>query len=608
MSLLRKLALATLLALGAASECHAYLGGIVRTSFDRLGPPVLANDSSACCAACQGTTGCASWSFTAPNATGCQLYSDTGLGVNQGGPDAAVCGTCGDDAALLNTSALVDVPYTTGVPLGGIGVGWFDLAPDGGVSRVAINSWHENGVIWASNHGGSANGTFLAVWRRSSGGAHLLQRRPSIASGILPPAPHASASPAFPTMNVSLTPPVGANPAPVVTRGWSPFVPHDVANSSLPIAVLEVTVDNSAGAAADDVAVALSWQDVIGRELFDASAAQLDAYYPSPAAGLSCGFATGDLMQAMQQAGIDVRTSFPRVATFASPLTVTPPGDGAAPLVGVLQASAAPLAPHTFTLQHYVYRLGMLAELSGPGDSVSVLPAYAVNVTSAAAAWETFAVNGTLPAGADFTPGAPLFVPGPDAVEAASALALRATIPVGGSRTFRFFVSWYAADTLVVAPGQDNRTFCGTSDYGKYYHGHFESLEAVVAHVAANASALRAATTAWHAPFAQSTLPGWLSTKVINSAYTLLTQSIREGGEARATGFSVARLHPTTPSRSDQGRPVLNDGGRHGRPRGHDGPAHRRPRRLPQALPGARRAGARAVRGGAERGRQHPPL
>jgi len=320
-----------------------------------------------------------------------------------------------------------------------------------------------------------------------------------------------------------------------VTRGWSPFVPHQVANSSLPIAVLEVTVDNSLGTEADDVSVAVSWQDVIGRLLFDANTTQLDLYYPSPypspAVG-GCGWAINDLMNTMSQAGIDVRTSFPRVATFASPLSVTPPGDGAAPLAGILQAAAAPLSPTTFTLQHYVNRVGLVAELSDPGDSVSVLPAFPVDPAAAAAAWASFAANGTLPSAPAFQPGTPLYVPGSNAFEAASAVALHVSIPAGASRTFRFFVSWFAADTLVVQPGQDNRTFCGTSDFGKYYHGTFASLEDVVAYTASNAAALYADTTAWHAPFATSTIPGWLASKVINSAYTLYTQAIlTKGGQ-----------------------------------------------------------------------------
>lgn len=520
------------LASSNSTHCHAYLGSIDRTSHGSMGPPVPASSPASCCASCGSTPGCASWTFTAPNASGCQLYSDTGVGINQGGSsDALVCGTCGDDDALLQTSNLVDAPFTTGVPLGGIGVGWFDLAPDGGVSRVALNNWHENGVIWNSNHGNATGGTFLAVWR-SSGAAHLLQRRPSIVTSVLPSAPHSSASPAFPTMNVTLTPPPGANPAPVVTRAWSPFVPHEVVNSSLPIAVLEVTVDNTHGDRDDVVAVALSWQDVLARALFDANTTQLDAFYPVPAPGLSCGIATSDLMSAMLQAGVDVRNSFPRVPTFVSPLTVTPSGAGAAPLVGVLQASAAPLAPTKFTLQHYVNRVGILAELRDPGDSVSVLPAYAVNSTAAPALWASFAANGTLATGPAFTADTPLYTPGPSAVDAASAIALRATVTAGTSRVFRFYISWYAADTLIVQPGQDNRTYCGSSDYGKFYHGSFDSLESVVAYTASNADSLYAATTAWHAPFAQSSMPAWLSTKVINSAYTLYTQSIlTKGGQ-----------------------------------------------------------------------------
>ena len=85
--------------------------------------------------------------------------------------------------------ALRDAPGTSGVPLGGIGTGFFDLAPDGGIARVAINNHHQDGVIT------DANATFLAVFRASTG-SHLLQRRPSIAAGPnLPAAAHTVAVP-----------------------------------------------------------------------------------------------------------------------------------------------------------------------------------------------------------------------------------------------------------------------------------------------------------------------------------------------------------------------------------------------------------------------------
>ncbi len=68
--------------------------------------------------------------------------------------------------------ALVDHPGPSGVPVGGIGVGCFDYAPDGRFTRIGINNWHSEGGD--SYTIGSAPGTFLAIWR--DGKAHLLQR------------------------------------------------------------------------------------------------------------------------------------------------------------------------------------------------------------------------------------------------------------------------------------------------------------------------------------------------------------------------------------------------------------------------------------------------
>ena len=122
----------------AAPACHAVLGNIVAPN---LGAPVPSQTPADCCAACSAAAarGCAAWTFTAPGADACYLHPDGASGVDPGSPYAA--GTCGDDDAYLDplSPGLVDAPTRSGVPLGGIGVGWFDIAADGGISRVALN-------------------------------------------------------------------------------------------------------------------------------------------------------------------------------------------------------------------------------------------------------------------------------------------------------------------------------------------------------------------------------------------------------------------------------------------------------------------------------------
>ena len=532
-------ALALVARAAAAPACHGVLGNIAA---ENIGGPVPSQTLADCCAACAAAQpACASWTFTAPGAQACYLHSDTTQGVDPSSPYAS--GTCGDDDAWLDplgNGGVADGPVHSGVPVGGVGVGWFDIAMDGGISRVAINNWHQDGVIW------DTNASFLAIFRASSG-ASLLQRRPSVAtSAALPPAQRARAAALWPTTNVTLTTSgAPSGNAPPVLRAWSALAPHDVLNSSLPAAWLEVTVDNSAGASADLVSVAVSWQDVIARRLWDANASILDRFYPNSTD--PCGWQTNQLRNTIPW---DASSDFPRVATSARPLAVLPPGGGAR-LQGFEQRAAAPLAPYKLTHQHYVWRVAVLAELSGAEDAVSVQPAFAATPEGAAPGFASFARSGAFGSPAVFPP-TPLFTPG-GGPEAASALALTAAVPAGGSRTFRFLVTWWADDIAAPTPGPgvDERASCGTGDYGKPYHAAFGSLEAVAGHAADAREELEAVTRGWHVPFVASSLPPWLSFKIINSAYTLHTNamlnkaqrvSFMEGGMGGLAGTMDQRM------------------------------------------------------------------
>ena len=65
---------------------------------------------------------------------------------------------------------------------------------------------------------------------------------------------------------------------------------------------------------------------------------------------------------------------------------------------------------------------------------------------------------------------------------------------------------------------------------GKYYHGSFSSLEDVIAHAVAGRPALAASTAAVADAIVGSTLPPALAFKVVNSAYTLFTNSLLNRG------------------------------------------------------------------------------
>lgn len=521
----------------SASEatCHYYLGNL--GDGNNIGPVLPANSTADCCAACQATPGCATFTFTLAGDAACYLHPALG----RGGVDSTssyISGVRGDDAQYDDPYNMIDGPGLAGVPLGGIGVGFFDLAPDGGFARVAINNWHQDGVIT------DTGGTFLAAWRQSTNSAQVLQRRPSAVTS-LPTAAHTVFSGVFPTTGLTATAVDDASP-PFRVTAWSPFIPHNVSSSSLPVAYIDVELDNSEGTADDVMSVAFSWQDVIGRQMFDASSAQLDQYYSPVSAGKACGFATDALRNAMSNGGIDVPNSFPRVATNVSQLSIG--GGGSGSLTG-FQVTAPPLQPNKLTLQHYVNRVSVLVQ-TAPGDQVSYLPVYSPNnATAANEAWAPYVASGGWPTSTIPSP-VPGYAPGANAQEVASAVALRAVVPAGTVRTVRFIVTWFADSTHLV-PGTDNRTYCGSTQYGKFYNSRFSSLEDVVAYASNNSVALQVGTTEWHTPLIQSSLPPWLSFKIINSAYTMYTNAIltidgrfsmMEGGMGGLAGTQDQRM------------------------------------------------------------------
>jgi non-lysosomal glucosylceramidase len=534
----------------SASDCHLYLGNTGNNQ--NMGPPTPGQTPDDCAATCLATQGCASFTFTQPSAEACYLHPV----IDRNGVDCSsnyISGVCsGDDAQYDDPMVLSDGLGNSGVPLGGIGSGFFDIAPNGQFSRIAINNWHQDGVIT------DAAGSFLAVWRQSTGTAQVLQRSPSLAVPSLQSAGHSLYTGLFPTVDLTVSEPGGAASSNTYRiSAWSPFVPHDVANSSLPLAFIDVELDNSEGASDDTFSVAFSWQDVIARQMFDASTQQLDLYYDGTRHG--CGWQTDALRNNMANGGVDVPNSFPRVNTTAQPLQV--PGGATGQYAGFVQSSAQPLQPNKFTLQHYNSRVAVLAEYDSndASTSLSVLPAYPASSNDvvlqllADAMWAPFVANGSFPTTLANFSSTPSYNTGMK-VESASVLALRTTVPAGSTKTVRFVVSWFQQpDSLVPQPGADNRTYCGTGGYDKYYHNSFDKLEDLVSYAVAARETLLAETQAWHAPFllTNSALPPWLSFKVINSAYTLFTNAIlnkegrfsmMEGGMGGLAGTQDQRM------------------------------------------------------------------
>jgi len=417
-----------------------------------------------------------------------------------------------------NYLALADHQGPSGVPVGGIGVGCFDYNPEGAFTRICINNWHASdqadaGIIH------KAPGTFLAVWR--DGKTQLLQRGESQAG--IQPAAHTVYRGLFPVAECRVD-------DAATVRCWSGLVPQDVRDSSLPLAWIEVEVGNST-AASQQVAVAFSWQDVIGRGIVDVSNLDLLKRGGATTWGKEEAFNKAD------KAGQKTWTFLDRVSTQAGAFTV-------GSLTGVRQFSA-PLHPILNTYQNYNNEVAVLAENSG-GTEVTILPGYSVD--DAGNAWKSFRDSGHFDKA---TGTVPLFSPEAKR-EMASAVAIRATLKPGEKRVFRFAVAWFQPQ---LKPQGDPITYFGKADYGRYFHNYFQSLPQLLDYAAQNRERIRQGTLSWHQPILASTYPDWLKFKLINSAYTLYANTIlnkagdftvMEGGMNGLAGTMDQRLsaHP----------------------------------------------------------------
>lgn len=239
------------------------------------------------------------------------------------------------------------------MPMGGIGVGFLDVAPDGSIKRVAINNHHQDGVLTDT-----AEGTFASVWSEHHGPVLLQRARLSGAASVIPPAAHIrNFTGLFPTASFTVEGPPAVSGQSVTARmdAWSALVPHEIANSSLPLAWFEVTlVNNEATPVA--MAAGLSFQDVISRGIFDATMDQLARHYPTPVLPTQCALQVNNLCQNIDAAGESKLLS--RAHTVAERFN-------ASGYVGVVQRTidGGALARTKRTLQHYVDHVALVAEL-----------------------------------------------------------------------------------------------------------------------------------------------------------------------------------------------------------------------------------------------------
>jgi uncharacterized protein (DUF608 family) len=140
-----------------------------------------------------------------------------------------------------------------GVPLGGIGCGTFQLLTDGTISQATINNNRDHPI-------GDLPGCFAALW--TDAGGRKLSRVLSLQNAYQLPAISAiEYRGLFPQAFLEYPDP--ALPVRLSLRAFSPLIPADLKNSSLPVALFVFTLKNESRAPVE-ASLVFSWENFLG--------------------------------------------------------------------------------------------------------------------------------------------------------------------------------------------------------------------------------------------------------------------------------------------------------------------------------------------------------
>lgn len=385
--------------------------------------------------------------------------------------------------------SLKDHEDTSGVPLGGIGVGNINFAPSGRFTRIGMNNIHT--PIKRSEH------SFFSLWTKKGDAkeAVRLVRDNGTAHGMRG-VEHTQYKGLFPTAELSFAQ-NNLKVSPVI-RAYSGLVPHNVKDSSLPVVWFEVDL-----LSAEDIeaSLAFSWEDFIG--LF------------SDPRSLE-GFDNGQLLSE-GRANINNGENWPlreKAKTFAAPFQLNN-------LKGLIQYAADSLQPRKLTFQNYVNQVVIAVE----GEkNVSCLPA----TRAGEDAWKQFRNTG------EFAPmSSPEVLTEQSQPSSASVLAVKTHLKAGQKKTIRFMLAWYAPELHIDAAALPIGSYwpCG-ADYNKYYHNYFGTIDDMLTYAASNRARIASQTAEWQTPVLESTLPDWYKFKLINSGYVIYTNMVlTKGGD-----------------------------------------------------------------------------
>ncbi len=378
----------------------------------------------------------------------------------------------------------------SGVALGALGGGYYEIDPYGRVSRTCVNNIHKEFINYP-------NGMIVAA--RDENNAVRLQRGDNSSSYSISGYADSYYTGLWPRVELEFEGgDAGNRLGSQAFSAYSGVVAQDVQKSSLTAVYYTVELSNH-DAQAKEMSAMVSWGDIIGRGIRDTN-----KKYDNGNGGLNLAGDGSDwyFMDSPQ--------------TYAEGVTVEA---GGVTYKGVKQYTESKILPKKVTFQNYNDSFMLLAE-EGADAQVSILKNFNVSESNP---FSAFVNNGAF---SDDDGKVALSAPmsSASAPTNGSAVAVTTSVEANSTKQVKFLIAWYMpAFTEQEVSAMDHFENC---DYNKYYTTYADNIEELAQYAISVRDEVYDGIMEWQQPILDSSMPDWLKFKEINSGYTLYTNGV----------------------------------------------------------------------------------
>ena len=362
-----------------------------------------------------------------------------------------------------STGVITDSMWVSGMELGGIGDGKMEFRTNGEIGNYTINNNWDREVA-------TTKGTFFAV-QVDNGLAkqsRILRRNFSGGSEYsgLDGVDHLRYLGMFPILNADY---YDSLPVALRLNAFSPLIPQNAKDSSLPVAFYTFEVTNTSQRSVD-VSLAFSWQNILGRGGYDTWGS----------GGETWSSVNGNYQENVQLSGL-------RGVRFRT-------------------------TQSWGTMQDNVVGEYLVLAVEDPGVSITTCNSWN-SLSSTPSYWSEFSNSGTLtdpvspPSGSD------------GVYDPAGAVAARTSLAPGASRQVRFMVVWFMPTQITKADGVN--------------HGHAyladpetDTAAEIALYTHGRRQQMLEATEEWQNEVLASNLPFWLKLRMINGLFTMFANTV----------------------------------------------------------------------------------